>query len=72
MNLAILCVYGEDQNLQMQTFLMVQWQIHMIFTEQNYKRNTFVFAPIFHELNSKTFSMYTKGLFLSNSVHKSV
>ncbi len=23
------------------------------YTEQNYKRNTFVFAPIFHELNSK-------------------
>jgi len=28
------------------------------YTEQNYKHNTFVFAPIFHELNSKTFSMY--------------
>ncbi len=24
-----------------------------VYTEQNYKRNTFVFAPIFHELNSK-------------------
>ncbi len=24
-----------------------------IYIEQNYKRNTFVFAPIFHELNSK-------------------
>ncbi len=24
-----------------------------IYTEQNDKRNTFVFAPIFHELNSK-------------------
>ena len=24
-----------------------------IYTEQNYKRNTFVVAPIFHELNSK-------------------
>ncbi len=23
------------------------------YTEQNDKRNTFVFAPIFHELNSK-------------------
>ncbi len=23
------------------------------YTEQNYKRNTFVFAPIFHELNFK-------------------
>jgi len=27
--------------------------IHIhIYTEQNYKGNTFVFAPIFHELNS--------------------
>ncbi len=24
-----------------------------IYTDQNYKRNTFVFALIFHELNSK-------------------
>ncbi len=24
-----------------------------IYTEQNYKRNNFVFAPIFHQLNSK-------------------
>ncbi len=24
-----------------------------LYTDQNYKRNTFVFAPIFHELNSK-------------------
>ncbi len=23
------------------------------YTEQNYKRNTIVFVPIFHELNSK-------------------
>ncbi len=23
------------------------------YTDQNYKRNTFVFAPIFHELTSK-------------------
>ncbi len=23
------------------------------YTKHNYKRNTFVFAPIFHELNSK-------------------
>jgi len=30
------------------------------------------YNPIFYELNSKTFSMYTKGLFLSNFVHKSV
>ncbi len=25
----------------------------LMYTEQKYKRNTFVFAPIFHELNSK-------------------
>ncbi len=24
-----------------------------LYTDQNYKRNTFDFAPIFHELNSK-------------------
>ncbi len=24
-----------------------------LYTDQNYKQNTFVFAPIFHELNSK-------------------
>ncbi len=24
-----------------------------LYTEHQYKRNTFVFAPIFHELNSK-------------------
>ncbi len=24
-----------------------------IYTKQKYKRNTFVFTPIFHELNSK-------------------
>ncbi len=44
-------------------------------TDQNYKHNTFVFAPIFPELNSKIedFSqIYTKGLFLSDIVHKSV
>ncbi len=27
--------------------------IRVKYTDQNYKRNTFVFAPIFHELNSK-------------------
>jgi len=25
------------------------------YTEQNYKHNTFVFSPFFHELNSKIF-----------------
>ncbi len=46
-----------------------------IYTEQNYKHNTFVFAPIFSKKLkdfTKTFSMYTKGLFLSNIVYKSV
>ncbi len=44
------------------------------YTEKNYKRNTFVFDPIFMSWTqrSKTFSMYTKGLFLSNVVHESV
>ncbi len=27
--------------------------IFFLYTNQNYKRNTFVFASIFHELNSK-------------------
>jgi len=39
------------------------------YTEQNYKRSTFVFASIFHELNSRSF---LKGPFLSNIVQKSV
>ncbi len=39
-----------------------KWEFHLPhirqlltakYTEQNYKRNTFVFAPIYHELNSK-------------------
>ncbi len=30
-----------------------KWNRIYIYTDQNYKRNTFVFAPIFHELNSK-------------------
>ncbi len=31
----------------------VSGQDQATYTDQNYKRNTFVFAPIFHELNSK-------------------
>ncbi len=31
----------------------VVWHRSEKYTEQKYKRNTFVFAPIFHELNSK-------------------
>ncbi len=44
------------------------------YTEQKYKRNTFVFAPFFMiwTQRSKTFSMNTKRLFLTNIVHKSV
>ncbi len=39
-----------------------------ICTEQNYKRNAFVLPPFFMSWTqkSKTFSMYTKGLFFSN------
>ncbi len=33
-------------------------------TEQNYKRKTFVFAPIFHELRSETF-LYTQKAYFS-------
>ncbi len=29
--------------------------MYMIYTEQNYKCNSFVFVPIFHELNSMIF-----------------
>ncbi len=33
---------------------VIIWKIFgFYYTDQNYKRNTFVFAPIFHELNSK-------------------
>ncbi len=41
--------------------------VYIYYIKQNYKRNTFVFAPI-----SQRSSMHTKGLFLSNIVHKSV
>ncbi len=48
--------------------------IQYIHTEQKYKRNTFVLPLFFMSWTqrSKTFSMYTKGLFLLNIVHKSV
>ncbi len=29
------------------------WLLYTMYSDQNYKRNSFVFAPIFHELNSK-------------------
>ncbi len=32
--------------------------ITLLYTENNYKRNTFVFAPIFHELNSKILDFF--------------
>ncbi len=35
------------------TLLFQPQLITTMYTDQNYKRNTFVFAPIFHELNSK-------------------
>ncbi len=48
-------------------------EMYVLYTEQNYKRNTFDFAPIMSWTQiSKTFYMYTKGLFLPNIVHKSV
>ncbi len=33
-----------------------------MYTEQNYKCNTFVFAPIFHELNSKSENQSVSGV----------
>ncbi len=41
-------------NLDKKKWSMPTTNIYIyIYTKQNYKRNTFVFAPIFHELNSK-------------------
>ncbi len=37
----------------MYIYVYVCMYVYCIYTEQNNKRNTFVFAPIFHELNSK-------------------
>ncbi len=34
-------------------YIYIYIYILYIYTDQNYKRNTFIFAPIFHELNSK-------------------
>ncbi len=50
-------------------------EYNRIYTEQNYKRNTFVFAPISHEPELKDLRLFLctqKGLFLWNIVHKSV
>lgn len=40
---------------QIETFLLQEWSqcFKVKCTEQKYKRNTFVFTPIFHVLNSK-------------------
>ncbi len=35
------------------TIILIYLLLFSIYTEQNYKRNTFVFAPILDELNSK-------------------
>jgi len=51
--------------------LKVSWVSTDNYTEQNYKHNTFVFAPISTQ-RSETFSMYTNGLLISNIVHKCV
>ncbi len=40
-----------------------------IYTEQNYKCNTFVFAPIFHELNSKIWDfLYVHKIYVYNKI----
>ncbi len=40
------------QLVQVNNYTMKKCYVNY-YTEQNYKHNTFVFAPIFHELNSK-------------------
>jgi len=49
---------GEDEEEEFTvdyvSIASVKWvEAYNNYTEQNCKRNTFVFAPIFHELNSK-------------------
>ncbi len=55
------CVFVKNVSLG---FCKIKWLLQMrnkpteapkksIYTDQNYKHNTFVFAPIFHEMNSK-------------------
>jgi len=39
------------------------------YTEQNYKRSTFVFAPIFHELNSCCVYNFVQCMFESKRDH---
>ncbi len=43
-----LFILGQSLEIRMKMCIFIY-----IYTDQNYKRNTFVFAPIFHELNSK-------------------
>ncbi len=46
-------IYREREYiLYIYTFFFVL-HLKLTYTEQKYKRNTFVFAPIFHEMNSK-------------------
>ncbi len=41
-------------NISRSTFQMIEnTDLYILYTDQNYKHNTFVFAPVFHELNSK-------------------
>ncbi len=41
------------KTLYINYILICLFQSKANYTDQNYKCNTFVFAPIFHELNSK-------------------
>ncbi len=70
-NTEITCICDEI-SLILQTYT-VYYRAYM-YTEQNYKRNTFVLPPFFMSWTqrSKTFLCTTKDLFLSNIVHKSV
>ncbi len=83
-DLSILCKWETFKNRQCIKYLFAPLYVYIyiyiyicvcIYTEQMYKCSTFVFLPPFFLSRTqrfKTFSMYTKGLFLSNIVHKSV
>ncbi len=44
---------SKELNVQVIIILFLQNTSNRKYTEQNYERNTFVFIPIFRELNSK-------------------
>lgn len=65
---------SDMQQKHIQTFYLIYViKSYINYSEQNINA-TLVFASIFHELTqrSKPFSIYTKGRFLSNIVHKSL